>query len=163
MAPTIGPSVVVVLCWVKIGWQTMIVRCPVAALLTWHLAPGLANSKGEGGLTLLLSIVWWPHRQLQHSNSGSRHRCLASMWPVVWLVTWHCDVSHHVMVVGGGCYGWRHQRGEGGDKVGVCRRCGQWWWLRNKRKMDQWWVEFPLTEFATILFRKVGKWLVCRA
>jgi len=29
----------------------MIVCCPVAMSLTWHLAPGLANSKGEGGLT----------------------------------------------------------------------------------------------------------------
>jgi len=77
------PSIIVMLCWVEIGRRTMIVRCPVATLLTWHLAPGLANSKGEGGLTSSLSIVWQPCRRLQHGNSGSRHHCLASMWPVV--------------------------------------------------------------------------------
>jgi len=115
----------------------MIVHCLVAMSLMWHLAPGLANSKGEGGLTSSLSIVWQPRRRLRCGNSGSCHRCLASMWPVVRLVTWHCDVGHHVMVVGGGHYGWRCRRGEGGDEVGVHGRCGQWWWLRNKRKMDQ--------------------------
>jgi len=35
-------------------------------------------------------------------------------------------------VVGGGHYGWRRQRGEGGDEVGVHGHCG-WWWLRNKK------------------------------
>jgi len=40
--------VVVVLCCIEIGRRTMIVRCPVAMLLMWHLAPGLANSKGRG-------------------------------------------------------------------------------------------------------------------
>jgi len=80
----------------------MIIHCPVATSLTWHLAPGLANSKGEGVLTSSLSIVWWPHCQLQHGNSGSHHRCLMSMWLVVRLVMWHCNVSCCVMVVGGG-------------------------------------------------------------
>jgi len=56
------PSIVVMLCWVEIGRQTMIVHRPVAMSLTWHLAPGLANSKGEGGLTSSLSIVWQPRR-----------------------------------------------------------------------------------------------------
>jgi len=42
------PSVIVVLGWVETGRRTMIIRCPVATSLTWHLAPGLANSKGEG-------------------------------------------------------------------------------------------------------------------
>jgi len=55
-------SIVVVLCWVEIGQRTMIVHHPVATSLTWHLALGLANSKGEGGLTLSLSIVWQPCR-----------------------------------------------------------------------------------------------------
>jgi len=59
------------------------------------------------------------------------------MWLFVQLVTWHCHVSRCVMVVGGGHYGWQHQRGEGGDEVGVHGRCGRWWWLRNKRKIDE--------------------------
>jgi len=42
------PSIVVVLGWVETGRRTMIVRHLVATSLTWHLAPGLANSKGEG-------------------------------------------------------------------------------------------------------------------
>jgi len=54
-----------------------------AMSLMWHLAPGLANSNGEGGPPSLLSIVWWPCRQLQHGNLGSHRRCLVSMWPVV--------------------------------------------------------------------------------
>jgi len=99
-------SVVVVLCWVEIGRRTMIVRRPVATSLTWHLAPGLANSKGEGGLTSSLSIVWRPRRRLRRGNSGSHHRCLALMWPVVRLVTWHCDVGRRVMVVGDQRGGW---------------------------------------------------------
>jgi len=101
----------------------MIVRHLVATLLMWHLALGLANSKGEGGLTSSLSIVWWPRCRLQRGNLGSHHHCLASMWLVVRLVTWHCHVGRHVMVVGGGHYGWRRRRGEGGDEVGVCGRC----------------------------------------
>ena len=148
------PSVVVMLCWVKIRWH---IHHSVATSLTWHLVLGLANSKGEGGLTLSLFIVWWPCCQLWCGDSGSCCCCLTSMWPVVWLVMWHCHIGHHVMVVGGGCYGWRCRRGEGGDEVGVHGHCGWWWWLRNKRKMDEWWAEFPLTEFAAILFRKVGK------
>jgi len=100
------PSVVVVLCWVEIGQQTMIVHCLVATLLTWHLAPGLANSKGEGGLTSSLSIVWRPRHRLQCGNSGSHHCCLTSMWLVVRLVTWHCDVGRRVMVVGDQRGGW---------------------------------------------------------
>jgi len=40
-------------------------------------------------------------------------------------------------VVGGGHYGWQHRRGEGGDEVGVRGHCGWWWWLRNKRKIDE--------------------------
>jgi len=35
----------------------MIVCCLVATSLTWHLVLGLANSKGEGGLTLSLFMV----------------------------------------------------------------------------------------------------------
>jgi len=84
----------------------MIVRHPVATSLTWHLAPGLANSKGEGGLTSSLSIIWRPRRRLRRGNSGSHHRCLALMWPVVRLVMWHCDVGHRVMVVGDQRGGW---------------------------------------------------------
>ena len=61
--------VAVMLCWVEIGRRTMIVRRPVATSLTWHLASGLANSKGEGGLTLSLSIVWRPRRRLRRGNS----------------------------------------------------------------------------------------------
>ena len=33
-----------------------------------HLVLGLANSKGEGGLTSSLFIVWWPCRQLQRGT-----------------------------------------------------------------------------------------------
>jgi len=33
-------------------------RCVVVG----HLVLGLANSKGEGGLTLSLFIIWWPCR-----------------------------------------------------------------------------------------------------
>jgi len=51
------PSVVVMLCWVEIRQRTMIICCLVAMSLTWHLALGLANSKGEGGLTLSLPHV----------------------------------------------------------------------------------------------------------
>jgi len=98
--------IVVMLCWVEIRQQTMIVRRLVATLLTWHLAPGLANSKGEGGLTLSLSIVWRPHRRLRCGNSGSHHHCLASMRLVVQLVTWHCHIGHRVMVVGNQRGGW---------------------------------------------------------
>jgi len=99
-------SVIVVLCWVEIRRRTMIIRHPVATSLTWHLAPGLANSKGEGGLTSSLSIIWRPCRQLRCGNSGSCHHCLASMWPVVRFMTWHCHVGHHVMVVGNQRGGW---------------------------------------------------------
>ena len=42
------PSVVVVLGWVETRQRMMIVCRLVATSLTWHLAPGLANSKGEG-------------------------------------------------------------------------------------------------------------------
>ena len=42
------PSIVVVLGWVETGRRTMIICRPVATSLMWHLAPGLANSKGEG-------------------------------------------------------------------------------------------------------------------
>jgi len=109
---------------VEIRRRTIIVRRLVATLLTWHLAPGLANSKGEGGLTLSLSIVWQPRRQLRHGNLGSPRHCLTSMWLFVRLVTWHCHIGHCVMVVGGGHYGWQHRRGEGGDEVGVHGHCG---------------------------------------
>jgi len=77
------PSIVVMLGSVEIRQRTMIVRRLVATLLTWHLAPGLANSKGEGGLTSSLSIVWRPRRQLRHGNSGSHGHCLTLMWPFV--------------------------------------------------------------------------------
>jgi len=84
----------------------MIVRHPVATSLMWHLALGLANSKGEGGLTSLLSIVWRPRRRLRCGNSGSHRCCLVSMRPVVRLVTWHCHVGCHMMVVGNQRGGW---------------------------------------------------------
>jgi len=84
----------------------MIIHRPVATSLTWHLAPGLANSKGEGGLTSSLSIIWQPHRQLQCGNSGSHCRCLALIWPVVRFMMWHCHVGRRVMVVGDQRGGW---------------------------------------------------------
>jgi len=44
-----------------------------------HLVLGLANSKGEGGLTLSLFIVWWPCHQLRHGTwvavVVASHRC----------------------------------------------------------------------------------------
>jgi len=58
------PSIVVMLCWVKIGQQTMIVCHSVAMSHTWHLVLRLAISKGEGGLTLSLFIIWWPCHRL---------------------------------------------------------------------------------------------------
>jgi len=71
-----------------------------------HLVLGLANSKGEGGLTSLLFITWWPCRQLRCGNLGCCHCCLVSMWLVVQLVMLHCHVSHPVVVVGDQCGGW---------------------------------------------------------
>jgi len=45
-----------------------------------HLVLGLANSKGEGGLTLSLFIVWWPCRRLRHGT-----------WVALWFGQhWHC-------------------------------------------------------------------------
>ena len=64
-----------------------------------HLVLGLANSKGEGGLTLLLFIVWWLCRYLQCGNLGCCCCCLVSMWLVVRLVTWQWWV---VGIMGGG-------------------------------------------------------------
>jgi len=50
-------------------------RCVVVG----HLVLGLANSKGEGGLTSLLFIVWWPCRRLRRGTwvaiVVASHRC----------------------------------------------------------------------------------------
>ena len=114
-------SIIVMLCWVKIRQWRLIVHHLVAMLLTWHLVLGLANSKGEGGLTSSLFILWWPHCWLWHVNSGSHCCCLMLMWPVIWLVTWHCHVGHPVMVVGNQRGGWWALW------VAVSKR-QRWWW-----------------------------------
>ena len=49
-------------------------RCPrrvlpgLRCVVVGHLVLGLANSKGEGALTSLLFIIWWPCRRLRHGT-----------------------------------------------------------------------------------------------
>jgi len=40
----------------------------LCCVIVGHLVLGLANSKGEGGLTSLLFIIWWPCRRLRHGT-----------------------------------------------------------------------------------------------
>ena len=121
-----------------------------ATSLTWHLAPGLANSKGEGGLTSLLSIVWW-----------QRHRCLVSMWLVVQLVTWHCHIGRRVMVVGDQCGGWwalwvavlKRQRWQRGG--------GAWafWMMLVVEEQERWIKDGQNSHSRNLLQSSLGRWV----